>query len=658
MRSLHFIVAALLWQSSSALEGLVDITRMIELELDGALCDPSRLEEIDCDNTVWRRLLGLVCQHCTGGCVSNFELAEAAHWVIQLYTSMHDQGQDLETFSCKHGLVAALLFHSEHVPLDFRRPSTEVEVLTPPATVNLELSLEEMETEPAEKKLKSAGVPLTLVNYSLLEVTDSQGFRVRVQTDENGDRTLESDRDPTDGGFPLHVRYQVPEVKREFFDLKRFLAVNEVESQGESYVATLHMRIPVMSLAPFPFHTAKLRSLRQINQEEYDTLVYNISRTFSSAGITHVVVDNDYTLRFWDTEVDHSNEKSYLQTRFGLDQMSKHPGQMLQRLSFFVPLEQRHAVQLLATKNRHSSSERYRLVDLEPGHVQYGEMPFEFASGLNFRMMCSECLWVSIYFYVTEAIGSLLRTGPGMTVLPLAFWVPCRIPAEELFPVRSWPLGPGTVPRPPAPGVQMAEERWQQQQGEDPLFAAVQHHYSIRNLESRRRSIYHGRCRESLLRLVPSSYHGAVPELLPMHDMSDVMKMGMRSTLELMMGFRQVYKAAGLEHYQDKIQLSKDQRKLLIYTENDRGMKPHSVCSYCPAYTESYFRPSVGGSTSLPAVAVTARTFNNVVSAFPKSFSPLMTRILTCDPPFVILNLRGDLMWRKPLTFAVHKVSL
>ncbi len=28
-----------------------------------------------------------------------------------------------------------------------------------------------------------------------------------------------------------------------------------------------------------------------------------------------------------------------------------------------------------------------------------------------------------------------------------------------------------------------------------------------------------------------------------------------------MMGFRQVYKAAGLEHYQDKIQLSKDQRK-------------------------------------------------------------------------------------------------
>lgn len=46
----------------------------------------------------------------------------------------------------------------------------------------------------------------------------------------------------------------------------------------------------------------------------------------------------------------------------------------LARLSLWfvteVPLEQRHAVQLLATKNRHSSGERYRLVDLEPGHVQ------------------------------------------------------------------------------------------------------------------------------------------------------------------------------------------------------------------------------------------------------------------------------------------------
>jgi hypothetical protein len=31
-----------------------------------------------------------------------------------------------------------------------------------------------------------------------------------------------------------------------------------------------------------------------------------------------------------------------------------------------------------------------------------------------------------------------------------------------------------------------------------------------------------------------------------------------RNTLEVMMGFRQIYRAAGLELYQDKIQLSKE----------------------------------------------------------------------------------------------------
>ena len=73
----------------------------------------------------------------------------------------------------------------------------------------------------------------------------------------------------------------------------------------------------------------------------------------------------------------------------------------------------------------------------------------------------------------------------------------------------------------------MAEERWQKWRESDPLFEAVQHHYSIRDPGSRRRRIYYGRCRESLLRLVPPAYRGAVPELLPMHDMSAVLEMGM-----------------------------------------------------------------------------------------------------------------------------------
>lgn len=121
---------------------------------------------------------------------------------------MLDQEQDLETFGCKHGLVAALVFQSEHVALDFRRPSTEVEVLTPPAIVNFDLSVQEVE-EPAvvERRLKSAGVPLALVNYSHLQMRDSHGFPVTLQTDDAGAQTLESPNlSIADGGFPLQVR--------------------------------------------------------------------------------------------------------------------------------------------------------------------------------------------------------------------------------------------------------------------------------------------------------------------------------------------------------------------------------------------------------------------------------------------------------------------
>lgn len=52
-------------------------------------------------------------------------------------------------------------------------------------------------------------------------------------------------------------------------------------------------------------------------QEEYDTLVYNISRTFSSAGIAHVVVDNDYTLRFWETQLNSRGVMRLLNFKWG-----------------------------------------------------------------------------------------------------------------------------------------------------------------------------------------------------------------------------------------------------------------------------------------------------------------------------------------------------
>eukprot|EP00435_Cladocopium_sp_Y103_P050594 s1568_g15.t1 len=200
--------------------------------------------------------------------------------------------QDLETFGCKHGLVAALVFQSEHVALDFRRPSTEVEVLSPPAVVSFELSVKE------ENRLKSAGVPLALVNYSHLQIRDSHGFPVTLQTDDSGAQTLESPNPSiADGGFPLQVSHSPFMAKPQ---LSQGIAKRIKAICYENHVSTLFMGIPVMSLAPFPLHTAKLRALRQINQEEYDSFVSDISSRFSSAGIAHVVVDNDYTLRFWE----------------------------------------------------------------------------------------------------------------------------------------------------------------------------------------------------------------------------------------------------------------------------------------------------------------------------------------------------------------------
>eukprot|EP00913_Durusdinium_trenchii_P027415 g25713.t1 len=101
-----------------------------------------------------------------------------------------------------------------------------------------------------------------------------------------------------------------------------------------------------------------------------------------------------------------------------------------------------------------------------------------------------------------------------------------KIPADELFPVANLPLGPrpgDVVPRPPLSGSQLAKQRWSGGSDPDPVFEAIREHYAVKDLQSRRRSIYYGKCRESLLRRVPQ----AVPELLPMHDMSSFLKLSM-----------------------------------------------------------------------------------------------------------------------------------
>ncbi|CAJ1377541.1 unnamed protein product [Effrenium voratum] len=521
----------------------VDLTRMLELESQGALCDASILPEVDCDNTLWQRLLELICRHCEGNrCLSHPELADVAHAVLRLYITMLEQGQEnLETFSCKHGLLAALLFHSEHVALDFRRPSASVEVLRPPTEVTFNLSLEAVQSEPAvvEARLQAAQVPLALVDLSRLEVVDSEGFPVTVATDEHGVHTLESvGRQPTENGFPLRVSF-APATGREFLHIKRHMSLSHTENP---HVVSIDVGVPVMSLSPFPFHTAKLRALRTIDQVEYDQFVADLSLRFAEAGVFHVLLDGDYTLRYWDTGARHWAEKDYLQSRYGLNRST---GEPLRRCSFFVPWEQRLHVSPLVPG----------AVELDQGHLQFGEQPYGFATALNFRALCSTGLWVSIYFYITEAVGSLAPTGPSMTVLPLAFWVPCRIPAAELFPVHRAPLGSGWVPR-PARGAVLAR-RWASE--EDPLHSAH---------SGNRGGIYHGSCRESLARQVGASVAPwasmpplrVVRELLPMHDMSGFAQIGMESPLEVIMGFRQMHKAKGLELYQDKIQLTEDFR--------------------------------------------------------------------------------------------------
>ncbi|CAE8588859.1 unnamed protein product [Polarella glacialis] len=214
-------------------------------------------------------------------------------------------------------------------------------------------------------------------------------------------------------------------------------------------------------------------------------------------------------------------------------------------------------------------------VELGVGHMQYGKKAYGVARGLNFRVFCASCLWLSIYFYSTEAPGGAASAGSGMTVLPLAFWVPCRIPAAELFPVRHTALPGGSdssegalLPRPPATGSATAMARLAS--SEDPLAEVVRQRADFMDVSSRRRSVLHGTCRESLQRALQRSGAGGgpagptanlppvLPELLPMHDMSSLLSFS--SNLELLMGVRQRHQGPGLEQYQDKIMLTQEFR--------------------------------------------------------------------------------------------------
>ncbi|CAE7464734.1 MTR1, partial [Symbiodinium microadriaticum] len=339
--------------------------------------------------------------------------------------------------------------------------------------------MEEIQSKPAimELYLRKFDVPNAALDTTRLEVTDAQGYPVIIRRGDDGGRILETDRRSSDGGaaFPLRVRYTPAKDQREFLNFKRHLSL-QTKGDIPSRVVTMDLDVPVMSLSPFPFHTAKLKAMRQVSQEEYVHFVTKISTMLAGAGIFHVVLDGDYTLRYWEMYLP-LREEEYLMA-LGLSLRDASP---LQRFSIFVPLEQRHkVVELLGSPlpplgrrvGRGATVSERRLVELELGHIQYGEQPFAFAEALNFRALCTECLWVSLYFYVTEAHGA--SAGPDMSVLPLAFWVPCRLPAAELLPATAEPLAPGmeAVPRPPSQGREVARQRWNSE--EDPLHAALQ----------------------------------------------------------------------------------------------------------------------------------------------------------------------------------------
>ncbi|CAE7221144.1 MTR1 [Symbiodinium natans] len=555
--------------SRSYREGTVDMSEVLHYEADevGAVCDQTLLQHINCDNKLWDDLLAQLCRHCSrSGCVSDPELEQVARMAFRLYITMVERGQEnLDTFACKHGLFAALLFHSESCvrPKRFSFKSAwRRSSLHPPSWLVVQ-----------ELYLRKYEVPLALVETDRLEVTDASGFPVSILTDDSGGRILETVHKVSDGGpaFPLNVRYVPAGSEREFLNVKRHMSLRTGE--GRTSIVTMDIDMPVMSLSPFPFHTAKLKSLRFVGQDEYARFVTDLSGRLADAGIFHLVVDGDYTLRYWEAVHAPLREENYL-TKLGLSLRDLEDAAVLQRFSIFAPLEQRHkVVELLGNQmpplgsraDRGAMPIERRLVELELGHIQYGEQPFAFAEGLNFRAFCSHCLWVSVYFYVTESPGA--SVGPGMSVLPLAFWVPCRLSASELLPATHEPLEQGLalVPRPPARGREMARARWDSEV--DPLHDASQK-------ESPRPNIYVGTCRQSLQRALAVAPFAAptpslpwpVRELLPMHDMSDTFQLSFQNSLEFIMGFRQAHQGHGLERYQDKIELTEvfRQRKLPV----------------------------------------------------------------------------------------------
>jgi len=357
-----------------------------------------------------------------------------------------------------------------------------------------------------------------------------------------------------DDQFPLRAQYslQVP-AEREYVNFRRRVVTSR------DTTVMLDLTLPVMQLTPFPGHISKLRALRHLEQDSYDEFAASVSAMLAGWGIFHFLIPGDPSMAHWEQPYGFLNETGYVTDLYGLQGEKTGYAQELQRLSVLLPLEQRTRVaDLLWGFGDHGPGglgTHLSAVELTLGHIQIGEQGYGFARGSNFRTFCASCLWLSLYFYVME----VTNTEPGMgSLIPLAPWQPCRLGTSELFPVRHDLLGSSgqTVPmaRAAHPGGDMNTQ--------------------IMGFKHNRRDIVHGSCRESLQRglqrlgmerlQIQSSGRvheapplpPALPELLPMHDISERISWG--TNLEMLIAIKQYHVGPGLERYEDKIALTRE----------------------------------------------------------------------------------------------------
>jgi len=285
--------------------------------------------------------------------------------------------------------------------------------------------------------------------------------------------------------------------------------------------------IPMLELAPYPFHSGMLRSSRINSAKDagyYQTFLSFVSAALSRAGITHVLLPGDLSVGFW--------TQNELEPRSSL-------------FSFFIPFEATAELEELLRgligELQAAFSGAWRLAKRTPGGLwQLGEEPFRVSpkDGLAYRVFCSQCIYVSFYFYLRDGLQSLL---------PLALWTPCLLPVRRVFPAQLRDLGHGT-------SVPFAADRvWLHRAQRPPVVWSPDRPDGEGVLGESCRSV------RSRLLSTERAHSGSAAETLPAYpapltdefDLSPGVHPGM--DLFDLMRQREDSEAAGLHRYSDKV---------------------------------------------------------------------------------------------------------